>query len=169
MSALNPAAPFNYGARKHSRFAQHLQRDAGAHDIDDRIYSSDFVKMNLFGRHTVNFPFRQGDALKHRLGFLLYPIRKPAVADELFYLREITAMFMIVRLRFVVMVPFIVFMVMVMLMFMRVMGMAVGMASCLMSVNMPVGMFMFQVNLEFHPFDTRLFRPGDVEVVPFEP
>ena len=74
------------------------------------------MKMNLFRRYAMNFPFRDRDALKYRLGFLLYPIRKPALCYEFFYLREIAPVFVIVRVRFVMMVSILMLMLMSMFM-----------------------------------------------------
>ena len=92
-------------------------------------------------------------------------------------------MFVIVRVRFVVMVSrfmlmlvpmfvlMLVSMLVSMLMPMRVVMdiVAMRMSSGSVSVSMLMRMFMFEVNLEFHPFDTRLLRPQHVEVIPIEP
>jgi hypothetical protein len=83
MGAVNEAGAFNYRSGQHAWFAEQLERNTRADDIDDRIDGAHLVKVNLFGRQAVDPAFRHGDALKDGIGLLLHPFGQGAARDEL--------------------------------------------------------------------------------------
>ena len=91
MRAVNPAGPLHHRAGQHTGFAEQLQSGAGAHDVDDGIHRSHFVKMHLLRRQAVDLAFRNRDTLKNVHRLLLDPIRERAGVDKLLDLREIAA------------------------------------------------------------------------------
>lgn len=109
MRAIDPAGSFRDVARENSWFAQHFQSDTCANDIDDGIHRADFVKVNLLGRHSVNFSFGDGNALKDCDGFFFHPIGKRAVANQRFDFRKISAVFVIMFIVMMFMLVFVMF------------------------------------------------------------
>jgi len=71
--AIHPTDTFLHWRCQHARLAEHFQPNTGSHYVHDGIHGADFVKMNFLRRHTVDFSFRFGDALKNGQRFLLHP------------------------------------------------------------------------------------------------
>ena len=95
MRALNPTRAFDDRRSEHARFAEQLERDARPDDIDDRIHRADFVKVNFLRRVTVDFSFRDSDAVEDGDGFLFHPGGQGAGGDELFDVGERAAVFVV--------------------------------------------------------------------------
>ena len=92
MRAIDPADAFNDRTCQHARFAQQLQSNTGADDINNRIDRADFMEMHFFRRQAMNFSFGDGDAIKDRERFLLHPGGKCALGNQFADLTEGTAM-----------------------------------------------------------------------------
>ena len=69
-------------------------------NVYDRINSADLVKMNLIRRQSVNFAFSNCDAMKNCDGLLFHPLGKRAARNQVLYLSEIPAMFMLMLVSF---------------------------------------------------------------------
>src|SRR3954453_5433205 len=83
MGASDPSSPLNDGSGKQSRPPEQLKRDAGAHDINDRIDCTHLVEMDSIRGLAMNLSFRVRDALENCDGFLLYPTGEPAFLNKL--------------------------------------------------------------------------------------
>jgi hypothetical protein len=74
MGAMDPAGSLNDGSGEHTRSPEKFEANAPADDVDDRIYGTHFVEMDLFGRKAVDFSFGDGNTMKNGNGFLFDPI-----------------------------------------------------------------------------------------------
>src|SRR5262249_9677676 len=86
--AMDPARSFHHRRSQHAGFAQHLQGDAATDNIHDGIHRADFVEMHLVRRQAMNLTLGHRDALENIHRFFLHPIRKRAVENQFFDLRE---------------------------------------------------------------------------------
>ena len=93
MRAPDEAGAFDDRRGENTRFVQQFERNTRADDIDNGVQRAYLVKMHLFGRQAVDFPFGHGDAFENRDGFIPCPIRERAALDQLFDLREIPSVF----------------------------------------------------------------------------
>ena len=89
VGALNPTGALDNLGGQHPGFAQHLQPNARAHDVHDRIHRAHLMEVHRLGGQAVNFALGGRDPLKNGDGFFLDPIGERARGDELLDLREI--------------------------------------------------------------------------------
>ena len=80
--AIDPAGALGDWRGEHARFAEQLERDAAADDVDDRVHRADLVKMHLVRRHAVNLALGHGDSAENGNRFFLHPVAERTGADE---------------------------------------------------------------------------------------
>ena len=99
MRAIDPTIAIDRVAGEHSWFVQKLEPDTRSDDVEDRIERSDLMEMHLLRRQTVDLTFRDSDALKHRSGLFLYPIRYRARCNDLLYFGKGPRVIVVVSVR----------------------------------------------------------------------
>lgn len=62
--------------------AQHMQPQAGAHDVGDRVHRAHFMEMHFFDRGAVDRCLHQADAPEHRNGAGFHRVRQGGPGDE---------------------------------------------------------------------------------------
>jgi hypothetical protein len=117
MRALDEARSLNNVICDDPRLPKHLQRDARAHNIHNRINRANFVEMHFLRRHAVNLAFRARNPRKNTHSLLLHPRRKLAALNQFTNLRKtspmLVFMFMPVMFMPVMFVPMVVVMIVV--------------------------------------------------------
>jgi hypothetical protein len=170
MGALNPAAAFDHPARKHPRFAEHLQGEARADDIDNGINRAHFMKVHLLGWLPVDFPFGDSDALENCDCFFFDPAGERTAQEDLLYFGKRAAMGVLVRMFVVVFVWIVVsmrvfvFMLVRVMMFVLMMPFVPMLVRMLMFLTMLMLVIRFEVHIKFRSFDPAAGLPRDMQV-----
>ena len=92
MGTVNPAGTFDHRCGEHARFAEQLERDAAADNVDDRVHRTDLVKVHLFRRHAVDLALGLSNTAEDGNRFFLHPIAQRTVSDQNLDIGKITFM-----------------------------------------------------------------------------
>jgi len=89
MRAPERAGSIDHGGGQNPWFAKKFEAYTGTHNIDNGIHGTHFMEVHLFGRETVNFPFRHRNPLEDSQRLLLHPGTQVAPGNQLRDIREI--------------------------------------------------------------------------------